>query len=137
LAKELGLRPDAEAPEAARRKNRRVAAQKEIFQAARLSRAQPVIRPRTLPFACPFGQPEGFCQSNYRYAGGHGPEYNKCMSTPVDQNPDLLAKTADFYRRSIENYAEYTKTERKPRTKRQLEARLKVILQEIENLNKS
>jgi hypothetical protein len=48
----------------------------------------------------------------------------------------LLSKTADFYRRSIENYAEYTKTERKPRTKRQLQARLKVILQELEGQQK-
>jgi len=54
------------------------------------------------------------------------------MSSPVDPNVSLLSKTADFYRRSIENYAEYTKTERKPRTKRQLQARLKVILQELE-----
>lgn len=54
------------------------------------------------------------------------------MSSQVDPNASLLSKTADFYRRSIENYAEYTKTERKPRTKRQLQARLKVILQELE-----
>lgn len=54
------------------------------------------------------------------------------MSSQVDPNVSLLSKTADFYRRSIENYAEYTKTERKPRTKRQLQARLKVILQELE-----
>jgi hypothetical protein len=54
------------------------------------------------------------------------------MSTIGDPNVSLLSKTADFYRRSIENYTEYTKTERKPRTKRQLQARLKVILQEIE-----
>jgi hypothetical protein len=54
------------------------------------------------------------------------------MSSTVDPNVLLLSKTADFYRRSIENYAEYTKTERKPRTKRQLQARLKVILQELE-----
>jgi hypothetical protein len=54
------------------------------------------------------------------------------MSTLGDSNVSLLSKTADFYRRSIENYAEYTKTERKPRTKRQLQARLKTILQEIE-----
>lgn len=54
------------------------------------------------------------------------------MSSQVDPNVSLLSKTADFYRRSIENYPEYTKTERKPRTKRQLQARLKVILQELE-----
>jgi len=58
------------------------------------------------------------------------------MSSPINPNPDLLAKTADFYRRSLANYPEYAKTERKPRTKKQLEARLKVILQEIESLNK-
>ncbi len=55
------------------------------------------------------------------------------MSTETaDPNFSLLSKTADFYRRSIENYAEYTKTERRPRTKRQLQARLKTILQELE-----
>ena len=76
----------------------------------------------------------GQCRNDVLQAGELA--YNRTMSIPVDQNSDLLAKTADFYRRSLENYAEYTKTERKPRTKRQLEARLKVILQEIENLNK-
>ena len=63
-------------------------------------------------------------------------EYNGGMSTTVEVNLSLLSKTADFYRRSIENYTEYAKTERKPRTKRQLQARLKVILQEIESQQK-
>jgi hypothetical protein len=58
------------------------------------------------------------------------------MATSITQDPSLLQKTADFYRRSLANYPEYVKTERKARTKRQLEARLKVILQEIENLPK-
>ena len=59
------------------------------------------------------------------------------MSTEIaDANVSLLSKTADFYRRSIDNYTEYTKTERKPRTKRQLQARLKVILQELESHQK-
>jgi len=46
----------------------------------------------------------------------------------------LLGKTADFYRRSIANYGQFTKTERKPRTKKQLEQRLATVLQEIEAL---
>jgi hypothetical protein len=56
------------------------------------------------------------------------------MSTQNDQKVELLGKTADFYRRSIENYGQFTKTERKPRTKKQLEARLQVILKEIDSL---
>jgi hypothetical protein len=58
------------------------------------------------------------------------------MSSTVEANISLLTKTADFYRRSIENYNEYTRTERKPRSKRQLQARLKTILQEIEDQQK-
>jgi len=58
------------------------------------------------------------------------------MSTQPNPNADLLLKTADFYRRSLANYTEYVKTERKARSKRQLEARLKAILQEIEQINK-
>ena len=46
----------------------------------------------------------------------------------------MLGKTADFYRRSIANYPEFVKTERKPRTKKQLEARLQMILDEIDSL---
>lgn len=48
------------------------------------------------------------------------------------QKLELLNKTANFYRWSIENYGEFARTERKPRTKRQLEQRLQVILEEIE-----
>ena len=51
-----------------------------------------------------------------------------------NQKLELLRKTANFYRWSIENYGEFARTERKPRTKRQLEQRLQVILQEIEGL---
>jgi hypothetical protein len=48
---------------------------------------------------------------------------------------ELLNKTADFYRRSIADYSGFVKTERnKPRTKKQLETRLKAILLEIEAL---
>lgn len=61
--------------------------------------------------------------------------YNKYMSSPNDQKVELLNKTADFYRRSIENYGQFAKTERKPRTKKQLEARLKFILNEIDTLS--
>ena len=46
----------------------------------------------------------------------------------------MLTKTAEFYRRSIANYPQFVKTERKPRTKKQLELRLQMILQEIESL---
>ncbi|HWX56188.1 MAG TPA: hypothetical protein VN176_16480 [Verrucomicrobiae bacterium] len=56
------------------------------------------------------------------------------MSNPNDQKAELLGKTADFYRRSIANYGQFTKTERKPRTKKQLEQRLATVLQEIEAL---
>jgi len=57
------------------------------------------------------------------------------MSTQSNPKGELLSKTADFYRRSIADYAQFTRTERKPRTKKQLEMRLKAILLEIENLD--
>ncbi|HLJ88198.1 MAG TPA: hypothetical protein VKZ53_15360 [Candidatus Angelobacter sp.] len=57
------------------------------------------------------------------------------MSTPNAQKAELLQKTADYYRYSIANYTQFARTERKPRTKKQLEQRLKIILQEIEALN--
>jgi len=50
------------------------------------------------------------------------------------QNVELLKKTVAYYRWSIDNYEEFARTERKPRTKRQLEQRLKTVLQEIEAL---
>jgi hypothetical protein len=56
------------------------------------------------------------------------------MSTPIDQKAELLEKTADFYRRSIANYGQFSRTERKPRTKKQLENRLQTILKEIDTL---
>lgn len=56
------------------------------------------------------------------------------MSTQNDQKAELLSKTADYYRRSLANYAEFARTERKPRTKKQLEARLQMILKEIDSL---
>lgn len=56
------------------------------------------------------------------------------MSQQNDQKAELLSKTADYYRHSIANYAEFAKTERKPRTKKQLELRLQVILKEIDSL---
>jgi hypothetical protein len=56
------------------------------------------------------------------------------MPTPSDPKAELLAKTADYYRRSIANYTQFAKTERKPRTKKQLEQRLQTILQEIDSL---
>ncbi len=57
------------------------------------------------------------------------------MSTENDSKADLLVKTADFYRRSIANYGQFTRTERKPRTKRQLEQRLQTILKELDSLS--
>ncbi len=60
--------------------------------------------------------------------------YNQIMSTLNDQRAELLSKTADYYRRSIANYTEFAKTERKPRTKKQLESRLQMILKELESL---
>jgi len=56
------------------------------------------------------------------------------MSTQNDPKAELLHKTADFYRRSIANYAQFATTERKPRTKKQLEQRLQTILAEIDSL---
>ena len=56
------------------------------------------------------------------------------MSTQNDQKLELLNKTADFYRRSLADYALFTMTERKPRTKKQLEQRLQTILKEIDLL---
>jgi hypothetical protein len=56
------------------------------------------------------------------------------MSTQNEQKAELLSKTADYYRRSIANYAEFAKTERKPRTKKQLESRLQMVLREIDSL---
>jgi hypothetical protein len=55
-------------------------------------------------------------------------------SAHTDQKAELLNKTAAYYRWSIANYGEFAKTERKPRTKRQLEHRLQSILDEIEAL---
>jgi hypothetical protein len=46
----------------------------------------------------------------------------------------MLNKTVDFYRRSLADYAQFTRTEAKPRTKKQLEQRLQTILKEIDAL---
>jgi hypothetical protein len=56
------------------------------------------------------------------------------MATQNNQKVELLSKTADFYRRSLADYAQFARTERKPRTKRQLEQRLQTILKEIDAL---
>jgi hypothetical protein len=56
------------------------------------------------------------------------------MSIQDDQKLELLGKTADFYRRSLANYAQFARTEIKPRTKKQLEQRLATILKEIDSL---
>ena len=53
------------------------------------------------------------------------------------QKAELLRKTADYYRRAIADYARFAQTERKPRTKKQLEQRLEVILQEIDFLQRN
>ena len=56
------------------------------------------------------------------------------MPIPNTQKVELLKKTAEYYRRSIADYSQFARTERKPRTKKQLEQRLQTILQEIESL---
>jgi hypothetical protein len=40
------------------------------------------------------------------------------MSTNSDPKIELLNKTADFYRRSLADYAQFVRTEKKPRTKK-------------------
>jgi hypothetical protein len=56
------------------------------------------------------------------------------MPINIDPKIELLNRTADFYRRSLADYAQFTKTEKKPRTKKQLEQRLQTILKEIDAL---
>jgi hypothetical protein len=56
------------------------------------------------------------------------------MSLQNAQKVELLTKTADYYRRSIADYSQFVQSERKPRTKKQLEQRLQTILREIESL---
>jgi hypothetical protein len=56
------------------------------------------------------------------------------MSTQSDVKVEMLNKTAEYYRRSIADYGQFSRAERKPRTKKQLEARLQVILKEIDSL---
>jgi hypothetical protein len=56
------------------------------------------------------------------------------MPINIDPKIELLNKTADFYRRSLADYAQFTKTEKKPRTRKQLEQRLQTILKEIDSL---
>jgi hypothetical protein len=58
------------------------------------------------------------------------------MPIQAFQKVELLKKTADYYRRAIADYAHFAKTERKPRTKKQLERRLEMILQEIDSLQR-
>jgi hypothetical protein len=50
------------------------------------------------------------------------------------EKAEMLRKTADYYRRSIADYKQFAQTERKPRTKKQLERRLETILKEIDSL---
>lgn len=56
------------------------------------------------------------------------------MAINIDPRIELLNKTADFYRRSLADYPQFVLTERKPRTKKQLEQRLQTILKEIDSL---
>ena len=56
------------------------------------------------------------------------------MAINIDSKIELLNKTADFYRRSLANYPQFARTERKPRTKKQLEQRLQTILNDIDSL---
>ena len=55
---------------------------------------------------------------------------------PINMDPkiELLDKTADFYRRSLADYPQFARMERKPRTEKQLEQRLQMILKEIDSL---
>jgi hypothetical protein len=61
--------------------------------------------------------------------------YNGIMSISRNEQVALLLKTADFYRRSLADYAQFARSEAKPRTKKQLELRLQTILKEINDLN--
>jgi hypothetical protein len=54
------------------------------------------------------------------------------MDIKMDPKIELLNKTADFYRRSLADYPQFARTERKSRTKKQL--RLQMILKEIDSL---
>jgi hypothetical protein len=56
------------------------------------------------------------------------------MPINIDPKIELLNRTADFYRRSLADYSQFVKTEKKPRTKKQLEQRLQTILKEIDAL---
>jgi hypothetical protein len=56
------------------------------------------------------------------------------MATNIDPKIELLNKTAEFYRRSLADYAQFVRTEKKPRSRKQLESRLQTILKEIESL---
>ena len=56
------------------------------------------------------------------------------MLTANVQKVELLRKTADYYRHAIADYSQFARTERKPRTKKQLERRLEMILAEIDSL---
>jgi hypothetical protein len=56
------------------------------------------------------------------------------MAINIDPKIELLNKTADFYRRSLADYPQFARTERKPRTRKQLEQRLQTILKEIDSL---
>jgi hypothetical protein len=56
------------------------------------------------------------------------------MAIKMDPKVELLNKTADFYRRSLADYPQFARTEHKPRTKKQLEQRLQIILNEIDSL---
>lgn len=57
------------------------------------------------------------------------------MAVQDNQKLEMLNKTADFYRRAIADYAQFARTEIKPRTKKQLEQRLATILREIASLD--
>ncbi|MGE5322592.1 MAG: hypothetical protein ACM3SW_07010 [Actinomycetota bacterium] len=56
------------------------------------------------------------------------------MVINIDPKIELLNKTAEYYRRSLADYPQFARTERKPRSKKQLEQRLQMILKEIDSL---
>jgi hypothetical protein len=56
------------------------------------------------------------------------------MAMTIDPKIELLNKTTDFYRRLLADYTQFASTERKPRSKKQLEQRLQMIVKEIDSL---
>lgn len=56
------------------------------------------------------------------------------MAININPKIELLNKNADFYRRSLVDCPQFSRTERKPRSEKQLEQRLQIILNELGSL---